>query len=52
MVASFSYIGKSIQIGETSQYSGMNANNFSENVKYVIAAHDGSTIEYTVLVNK
>ncbi|MHB1391678.1 MAG: SwmB domain-containing protein [Clostridia bacterium] len=52
MVASFSYIGKSVQIGETSQYSGATANNFSETVKYVIAAHDGSPISYTVSVNK
>ncbi|HYF82519.1 MAG TPA: hypothetical protein VEB00_05780 [Clostridia bacterium] len=52
LVASFTYIGKSVQVRETAQYSGITANNFNEIVKYVITAHDGSTTGYTVLVNK
>lgn len=52
LIAAFSYIGKSAQIGKTFQHSGVTANNFSETVKYVITAYDGSSIEYAVLVNK
>ncbi len=52
LVASFAYIGKSIQVGEMSQYSGTTPNNFSETVKYIITAQDGSPIEYAVSVNK
>ncbi len=52
LVASFSFIGKSVYVGDVSQNSGITKNNFSEMVEYVIIAHDGSSIVYRVFVNK
>ena len=52
LVASFSYIGKSVHVGEVQQYSGTTANDFRQEVVYRVTAHDDSIVEYKVLVNK
>lgn len=52
LVASFSFIGKSVYIGEEQQYSGRTANDFSRVLVYKVIAFDGSVARYKVLVNK
>ena len=50
LIASFSYLGKSVYVGEVQQYSGITPNDFSRKVVYRITADDGSYIEYKVIV--
>ena len=50
LIATFSYLGKSVYVGEVQQQSGITPNDFSREVVYRITADDGSYIEYTVIV--
>lgn len=50
LVASFSFIGKSVYVGEVRQYSDKTANDFSREVVYKVIADDDSFSEYTVIV--
>jgi hypothetical protein len=50
LVASFSYIGKSVYVGEVQQHSGITANDFKGEVVFRITANDNSFIDYTVIV--
>ncbi len=52
LVASFSFVGKSVHVGNVQQYSGKTENNFRRRVVYRITAFDDSVAEYTVIVNK
>jgi len=50
LIASFSYLGKSVYVGEVQQHSGITPNDFSSEVVYKITANDDSYIEYKVIV--
>lgn len=50
LAAYFSYIGKSIAVGDTPQVSGVTVNDFRSPVDYIITASDGSQVKYTVIV--
>ena len=50
LIANFTIIGASIQVGGTEQESGVSANDFSEPVTYTVTADDGSAQGYTVSV--
>lgn len=51
LVPVFSFIGKAVFVGDIQQQSGSTANDFSGEVVYRVTAEDGSSMEYTVLVN-
>lgn len=48
LVAEFITTGVSVKVGETEQISGTTPNDFTQPVKYVVAAENGSASEYTV----
>lgn len=50
LIASFSFLGKAVYVGEVQQYSGITANDFSREVVFKVIANDDSYIEYTVIV--
>ncbi|MEA4848266.1 MAG: hypothetical protein VB106_13640 [Clostridiaceae bacterium] len=52
LTAYFTYVGKSVYVGEMLQYSGMTVNDFSKEVFYKVTAFDDSYIYYEVIVNK
>lgn len=50
LIATFSYQGKSVVVGEVEQKSGITRNDFSKALKYKVIAEDGKSVEYTVTV--
>jgi hypothetical protein len=50
LVATFTSNGASVAVGNVQQKSGTTANNFTAPVSYTVAAEDGSTVAYTVIV--
>jgi hypothetical protein len=50
LVAAFTTTGRSVQVGSTSQVSGVTANNFSSAIIYRVTAINGTTRDYTVIV--
>ena len=52
LVATFTYSGASVKVGETEQVSGVTKNDFSSPVIYTITADDGTKINYTVVANE
>lgn len=52
LVATFTYIGVSVKIGNIDQTSNVTQNDFSEPVVYTVFAEDGSKTDYTVVITK
>ncbi|WP_298649546.1 CotH kinase family protein [uncultured Proteiniphilum sp.] len=52
LVATFTYSGASVKIGNAEQVSGVTENDFSEPVVYSVIAEDGTKTDYTVTVTK
>ncbi|SFL59396.1 S-layer homology domain-containing protein [Paenibacillus sp. 1_12] len=52
LVAMFATTGTSVKVGSTIQVSGITENDFSAPVTYVVAAADGSTKSYNVVVTR
>lgn len=52
LVATFTYSGASVKIGNTEQVSGVTKNDFSSPVVYTIVAEDGTKINYTVITKE
>ncbi len=52
LVATFSYVGNSVKVGNKEQTSNVTPNNFSEPVVYSISSENGKKIDYTVTVTK
>jgi hypothetical protein len=50
LVATFYTTGAVVEVGSTTQASGITANDFSDPIVYKVTAVDGSTTEYTVTV--
>ncbi len=50
LVAKFSTTGASVKIGQITQISGVNINNFTNPLTYTVIAADGSMASYTVTV--
>ena len=50
LISTFSTSGAFVQIGNTTQKSGITANDFTSPVAYKVTAADGSTVVYTVTV--
>jgi len=50
LVATFTTTGTSVDVGNTSQFSGTTANDFTNPVTYTVYAADGSHATYTVTV--
>jgi hypothetical protein len=50
LVASFTTTGASVEVGSTTQVSGITSNNFSGPVTYTVTAADASTQDYVVTV--
>ncbi len=48
LIAEFITTGVSVKVGEIEQVSGSTANDFTQPVKYVVTAENGSGVEYTV----
>ncbi|MDD4516678.1 CotH kinase family protein [Massilibacteroides sp.] len=48
-VATFTYSGKSVKVGDVEQVSGVTKNDFSKPVVYTVTATDGTTVNYTVV---
>lgn len=52
LIATFSFQGKTVLVGNTEQTSGVTQNDFSNPVTYTVVAEDGSKKNYTVIVSK
>lgn len=52
LVATFSYVGNSVKVGDKEQTSDVTPNDFSEPVAYSVTSENGKTIDYTVTVTK
>ena len=52
LVATFTYSGASVKIGDVEQVSGITGNNFSKVVVYTITAEDGTKVNYTVVAKE
>lgn len=52
LVASFTTTASSIRVGQTTQVSGETPNDFTSNVIYTAVAADGTTKDYTIIVEK
>jgi hypothetical protein len=52
LTANFTYIGKSVYVGEVQQYSGITVNDFRRKVFYRVTAFDDSYVDYEVIVKK
>lgn len=50
LIASFTYSGASVKIGDVEQVSGITKNDFSQPVVYSVIAEDGTKTDYTVTV--
>ena len=50
LVASFTFIGSTVTVGDTLQSSGITQNDFSSPVSYTVTAEDKSTSVYVVTV--
>lgn len=51
LIATFSYKGEEVLVGNKEQISGSTANDFSKVVTYTIVAEDGSRRDYMVIIN-
>lgn len=52
LVATFTYTGASVKIGNTEQVTNVTSNDFSEPVIYSVFAEDGTKVDYTVIVTR
>jgi len=50
LTPTFSTTGKTVSVGGVEQVSGINTNDFTEQVKYTIIAENGATVNYSVSV--
>lgn len=51
LIATFEHNGQVVYAGSTAQVSGVTANNFKKDLKYVVMAEDKSSQSYTVVVD-
>lgn len=52
LVATFTYSGTSVKVGEAVQVSGVTKNDFSTPVVYTVTAEDGTKVDYTVVAKE
>ncbi|MDR1743759.1 MAG: CotH kinase family protein [Dysgonamonadaceae bacterium] len=52
LIATFSFQGKSVMVGNVEQVSGVTQNDFSNPVTYTVVAEDGTKTNYTVIAAK
>ena len=51
LIATFEHNGQVVYVGSTAQVSGVTANNFKKDLKYVVMAEDKSSQSYTVVMD-